>query len=200
MNVSHQFILASHNQHKISEIRAILGDLPLELLSLRDLEWDILHQEVGLTYYDNALLKARVVVDHFGRPALAEDSGLEVDALDGRPGLHSARYAGEKATALDNNRKLLQELQGVPPEKRTARYRCTLVLLYPDGKTYSWEGTCEGFITLELKGVAGFGYDPLFYVPEYRKTMAELGEGIKNAISHRARALDQFKIFFRNTY
>ena len=198
MNVSHQFILASHNQHKISEIRAILGDLPLELLSLRDLKWDIPHQEVGLTYYDNALLKARMVVDHFGRPALAEDSGLEVDALDGRPSLHSARYAGEKATAPDNNRKLLQELQGVPHEKRTARYRCTLVLLFPDGKTYSWEGTCEGFITLELKGVAGFGYDPLFYVPEYRKTMAELGEEIKNTISHRARALDQFKKFFRN--
>ncbi|MGA1875852.1 MAG: RdgB/HAM1 family non-canonical purine NTP pyrophosphatase [bacterium] len=200
MNLSHQFIIASHNQHKISEIRDILGDLPLELLSLRDLKWDIPHQEVGLTYYDNALLKAQMVVNHFDRPGLAEDSGLEVDALDGRPGLHTARYAGENASDLDNNRKLLQELLGVPYEKRTARYRCTIVLLFPDGKKYSWEGTCEGLITLELKGVAGFGYDPLFYVPEYRKTMAELGEGVKNTISHRARALNQFKRFFRNNY
>ncbi|MEW6381342.1 MAG: XTP/dITP diphosphatase [bacterium] len=190
-------IAASHNPHKIEEIRSILSDFPVQILSLRDLDWKVPHQEDGSSYYENALKKARAIAKHFGRPTLAEDSGLEVDALGGQPGIYSARYAGEDATDEDNNQKLLTALSPVPMSERTARYRCTLVLMYPDERVYSFEGTCEGIITLAPQGEEGFGYDPLFLVPEYGKTFAELGDEIKNRISHRARALAKLKKFFR---
>ena len=198
MNFSNRLIIASHNTHKIDEIRKILEDFSLQIFSLRDINWNNPHCENGLTYYENALQKVRSVVDHFGEPALGEDSGLEVDALGGMPGIYSARYGGRQASDKDNNRKLLKALEGIPFEKRTARYRCTLVLLFPKGNIYTWEGTCEGIIAFEPKGVEGFGYDPLFLLPLYNKTIAELGLELKNKISHRAQALAKLKEFFEN--
>ena len=198
MNYSDRLIIASHNIHKIDEIRKILKDFSLQICSLRDINWKKAHCENGRTYYENALQKVQSVVDHFGECALGEDSGLEVDVLGGMPGIYSARYGGCGASDKDNNRKLLKALEGIPFEKRTARYRCTLVLLFPEGDIYTWEGTCEGIIAFEPKGVEGFGYDPLFFLPEYGKTIAEVGLEIKNKISHRAQALAKLKEFFEN--
>ena len=198
MNYLSRLIIASHNSHKIDEMRKILKDFPTQIFSLRDINWKDPHLENGRTYYENALQKVRSVVDHFGEPALGEDSGLEVDALGGIPGMYSARYGGPGASDKDNNCKLLKALQGIPFDKRTARYRCTLVLLFPKGDVYTWEGTCEGIITLEPKGFEGFGYDPLFFLPEYKKTFAELGLEIKNKISHRAQSLAKLREFFQN--
>ncbi|MCL6583963.1 MAG: XTP/dITP diphosphatase [bacterium] len=192
-------IVASHNPHKIEEIRSILSDFPVRILSLKELDWRVAHQEDGQSYYENAVKKAKAVVEHFGQPVLAEDSGLEVDALGGEPGIHSARYAGEGASDEANNQKLLAALSGVPASQRGARYRCTLVLMFPQGEVYSWEGTFEGRITCAPRGEGGFGYDPLFFVPEYGKTLAELGDEIKNKISHRARALAKLRKFFQNS-
>ena len=149
--------------------------------------------EDGKTFEENALKKARFVANHLNMVALADDSGLEVDALNKRPGIQSARYAGENATDQENNRKLLKELNGIPIEKRQACYRCVVALVFPSGREEVAEGRCRGFIALEPKGNRGFGYDPLFYVPEYGKTMAELSSEIKNRISHRGRALVKLK-------
>ena len=193
-----QLIVASYNSHKINEIRKILEDLSIQILSLKDVGWINGHLEDGVTYYENALKKVRNVGDHFRKPVLGEDSGLEVDILGGLPGIHSARYAGEGATDEDNNNKLLRALKGIPFHKRTARYRCIIVLLFPLGEIYTWEGSCEGIITLEGKGSEGFGYDPLFFLPEYQKTFAELGNRVKNEISHRAQALSKVREFFKN--
>lgn len=197
-SVLNELIVASHNAHKVEEIRDILKDFPARILSLSDLNWNATLIEDGSTYYENALKKAKAIADHFVKPTLAEDSGLEVDALFGKPGIHSARYAGERASDEINNRKLLAALQDVPLLQRTARYRCTLVLLCPNGEIHSWEGTCEGIITSCPRGDKGFGYDPLFLIPEYSKTFAELGDVVKNKISHRARAFAQFRNFLRN--
>jgi len=196
--VLNELIVASHNAHKIEEIRDILKGFPVRILSLSDLNWNDPLIEDGSTYYENALKKAKAIADHFGKPTLAEDSGLEVDALFGQPGIYSARYAGERASDEINNRKLLTALQDIPLLHRTARYRCTLVLLCPDGEIHSWEGTCEGLITSCPRGDKGFGYDPLFLIPGYSKTFAELGDEVKNRISHRARAFAQFRNFLQN--
>lgn len=192
-------IVASHNAHKIEEIRSILSDFPVQILSLRDLDWKVPHLEDGSNYYENAVKKARVIAEHFDMPTLAEDSGLEVDAIGGQPGIYSARYAGEGASDEANNQKLLAALAHVPMPERTAQYRCTLVLMYPDERIYSFDGKCEGIITLAPRGKQGFGYDPLFFVPEYGKTFAELGDEMKNKISHRARALANLRKFFQNS-
>jgi len=191
-------IAATHNSHKLEEIRDILKDFPVRIISLKDLNRDIPFIEDGSTYYENALKKARAVAEHFTQPTLAEDSGLEVDALFGQPGIYSARYAGEGASDEANNQKLLARLQDIPLLQRTARYRCTLVLVCTDGEIHSFEGTCEGIITSVPRGEKGFGYDPLFLIPEYSKTFAELGDEVKNKISHRARALAQLRNFLQN--
>ncbi|MEW5804447.1 MAG: RdgB/HAM1 family non-canonical purine NTP pyrophosphatase [bacterium] len=191
-------IVASHNAHKVEEIRDILRDFSVRILSLSDLDWNIPIVEDGSTYYENALKKARVIVDHFGEPTLAEDSGLEVDALGGQPGIYSSRYAKEGASAEANNQKLLFALQDIPASQRTARYRCIAVLICPaDGQIHSFEATCEGLITHAPEGDKGFGYDPLFLVPEYGQTFAELGDEVKNKISHRAKALAQLRNFLK---
>ena len=167
---------------------------------MEDLDWKNPHLEDGHTYYENALKKVENIVNHFGEPAIGEDSGLEVDVLGGMPGIYSARYAREGASDEANNCKLLEALQEVPFYRRTARYRCTIVLLLPTGEIHTWEGTCEGIITFKAKGFAGFGYDPLFFLPEYKKTFAELGLEIKNKVSHRAKALAKLKKFFQKQF
>ncbi len=188
-----KIVLASRNKAKAGEIQEILKDLNLEMLTLNDFPEIPAPVEDGKTFKENALKKARFVAERLQIAALADDSGLEVDAIDKKPGILSARYAGENATDEENNRKLLKELNGLPLGKRQARYRCVVALVLPSGEEEIAEGSCQGLIALEPKGSRGFGYDPLFYVPEYGKTMAELPPEIKNRISHRGRALAKLR-------
>jgi len=182
-------VVASTNPGKIVEVRQIFAALPLLLLTAEDVgSWPAV-EETGDTYLANALLKARAVAAFTGRPALADDSGIEVDALAGAPGVHSARYAGEQASDEDNNTKLIAALDGVPPEGRTARYRCVAVLVTPEGQEVAGIGSCEGRIGFEPRGSGGFGYDPWFLPQGETRTMAELTSEEKHAISHRGKAL-----------
>jgi XTP/dITP diphosphohydrolase len=181
--------IASRNAHKLREIGRICADWPVEWLTVDNHEgpWPDV-EETGSTYLDNALLKARAGAAALGEPALADDSGIEVDALGGRPGPRSARFAGEDATDQRNLDELIRALKGVPGSGRTARYRCIAVLAFPDGREIHAEGTCEGTLVGKPRGTRGFGYDPIF-VPEGRdRTMAELSDEDKDRISHRGRA------------
>jgi XTP/dITP diphosphohydrolase len=181
--------IASRNAHKLREIGRICTDWPVEWLTVDNHEgpWPDV-EETGSTYLDNALLKARAGAAALGEPALADDSGIEVDALGGRPGPRSARFAGEDTTDQRNLDELIRALKGVPGSGRTARYRCLAVLAFPDGREIHAEGTCEGTLVGKPRGTRGFGYDPIF-VPEGRdRTMAELSDEEKDRISHRGRA------------
>lgn len=193
-----ELVFASNNAHKLAEIRKILTDAPVKIYSLSDLDLNIEIVEDGNTFKENALLKAHVLAKRCKLPALADDSGLEVDALDGAPGIRSARFAGENATDRQNNQLLLEKLKDVLPEKRTARFRCVLAFVTADGEECCWEGTCEGLIGYKEQGSTGFGYDQLFIIPKYQKTLAQLGPGLKNQISHRAQALKQACPFLLN--
>jgi XTP/dITP diphosphohydrolase len=185
-------VIATTNQGKLAELGSLLGDVPVALVSLREvLDPAPVLNEDGDSFEANARSKAEQACRATGMVVLADDSGLEVDALEGRPGVRSARYAGEHATDAKNNDVLLRELGGVPPEQRTARFRCVLALATPWelGAVRSVEGVCEGSIGLEPRGTHGFGYDPLFLVDGCQgRTMAELGASEKNALSHRGRA------------
>lgn len=184
-----KLVLATHNRGKVRELRELLSGTGMEVVSLAAYPGVQEVKEDGTTFEENAIKKAREVAQAVGEIALADDSGLEVDYLDGAPGVYSARFAGEQHDDAANNRKLLQLMSGVPPEKRTARFRCVVAIATPGGKTETAEGTCEGLITTEPRGSGGFGYDPLFLVPAYSKTFAELDAAEKNLISHRGRAL-----------
>lgn len=183
-----EFVVSSNNKNKLKEIRAIFGAEAV-LRSLSDENLDIEIEETGTTFYENALIKAKTVCGLTGKPTLADDSGLEVEYLNGAPGVYSARYAGEPANDELNNIKLLSELEGVEKEKRKARFVSCIVIYYPNGEIISAEGTCEGIILTAPRGQSGFGYDPLFYSEELNKTFAEASAEEKNAVSHRARAL-----------
>jgi XTP/dITP diphosphohydrolase len=189
-------VIATGNAGKISEFKALLADLGLTLKTLAEFPDCPEVAEDGATFAANAATKARAVVACTGLPALADDSGLEVEALGGRPGVFSARYAGdrtepERPTDGDNYRKLLAEMAHVPWEQRRARFVCCLVVAFPGGRTAVAQGVCEGLINLTPQGAGGFGYDPVFWLPQYTCTMAEVGLEIKNRISHRAQALKQ---------
>ncbi|MBI5562192.1 MAG: RdgB/HAM1 family non-canonical purine NTP pyrophosphatase [Deltaproteobacteria bacterium] len=166
---------------------------PVELLSLNDLPSIEFPEETGETFAENAVAKARFVSERFGLPAIADDSGLEVDALGGSPGVRSARYAGQGASDEDNYKKLLIELKGVPPLARGARFRCAMALVMPGEGEIIFEGALEGGITEGPSGGNGFGYDPVFFIPDEGRTAAELTIEEKNRISHRAKALGQLK-------
>ena len=181
-----KLLIATRNKGKKAEYAHILCDLGTELLSLADLAVDTVIEEIGKTYAENALLKARSYAADTGLVTLADDSGLDVDALDGAPGIYSARYAGKGASDRDRYQLLLRNLEGVPDERRTARFRCAIALVWPDGREVVVEGVCEGCIAHEPRGENGFGYDPVFFVPGYECTMAELPPEVKNRISHRA--------------
>lgn len=183
-----EIVLATGNKGKIREFSGLLEGVFGRIISLNDLESPPEVVEDGATFRENALKKARAISAYSGKPALADDSGLAVDALGGRPGVYSARYAGEEATDRDNVTKLLTELGS--NENRNARFVCVLALVTPDGKEMTAEGTCDGVILTEPRGEGGFGYDPVFYLPEYGKTMAEIPPELKNKISHRARAAE----------
>lgn len=187
-----KIVLASSNQGKLREIQQVLAHLDMQLLPQSEFNVSDAN-ETGLSFVENAIIKARHAARISGLPALADDSGLEVDALQGRPGIYSARFAGDKATDGDNIQKLLSELEGVEPPQRSARFRCVLVYLRhaDDPSPIIAEGSWEGFILDERRGQGGFGYDPVFYIPEHQRAAAELEPEVKNQHSHRARALTQ---------
>jgi XTP/dITP diphosphohydrolase len=183
-----ELLIATRNAHKVQELGLILGDVPIVLRSLADVGIQDEVEETGVTYTENAALKAATYARLSGLWSLADDSGLEVDHLGGEPGLRSARYAGEGASSQDRIAKLLRNMKGVPWERRTARFVCVIAVAGPGGAPVLFRATCDGIIALEPTGEGGFGYDPVFYMPEFACTMAELPEEVKNRVSHRARA------------
>ncbi|WP_227767695.1 XTP/dITP diphosphatase [Zhaonella formicivorans] len=189
----HKIVIATRNRGKLAEFSRLLDDLPVEIFSLDEFEDIPEIEETGATFQENAAVKARTVADLTGLIAVADDSGLEVDALNGAPGVYSARFAGEKSSDADNNAKLLKLLQGIPLPKRTARFRSVIAVALPGGECYFAEGKCEGLIGLEPSGANGFGYDPLFFLPSQKLTFAQLSVEEKNKISHRAKAVQGAK-------
>ncbi|HEX2054294.1 MAG TPA: RdgB/HAM1 family non-canonical purine NTP pyrophosphatase [Actinomycetota bacterium] len=193
-----EIVLATANRGKIEEIIDILGGLPVSFITKDQMPpWPEI-VESGDTYLENALIKARALVEFSGKAALADDSGIEIDALDGAPGVRSARFAGPQATDEQNNRRMAELLAGVPPERRTARYRCIAVLLLPDGTQLAGEGTCEGRIAEEPAGTNGFGYDPWFIPEGQDKTFGQLPLEFKHGISHRGKALRELAAKMRD--
>lgn len=187
-----KIVIGSNNPHKIREIKKILAELNIRFLGLNRFNVHTV-KETGKSYRANALKKAQELARATGHIVLADDSGIEVKSLNGRPGIYSARYAGDKSTAQKNNAKLLRELVGLPHRQRQAQYKCVVVLAAPYQVLAITEGTCNGFITENYRGRAGFGYDPIFLIPKYGKTFGELSSVIKNRISHRVRALNKLK-------
>jgi XTP/dITP diphosphohydrolase len=183
-------LVATTNPGKVAEYRAILSDSGNQLLGLHEVGVDFEVYESGQTFEENARLKARAYADVSGLLTLADDSGLCVDALGGAPGIFSARYGPDPASRIE---RLLAEMAEVPDDRRTARFVCIIALAEPGGETHTFEGVCEGRIARRPKGTRGFGYDPIFYLPEYDQTMAELPLSLKNEISHRARAAARLK-------
>lgn len=191
-------LIATGNPHKLQEIKGILNQLPVHLIGATELPQSIEVKETGSTFAENAAIKARAYFDLTGMPVLADDSGLEVPALDNMPGIFSARYAGEHANYAKNNQFLLEQMKNLKGDERRARFVCTVCFKTQD-EEYFFTGITEGYILDELKGEKGFGYDPLFWLPELKRTYAELSAEEKNRISHRAKALTKFKNFL-NTY
>ena len=187
-----KLIIATNNNDKEKELKSVLDDFPVEVMSLDQFPEIGEIEETGSTLYENAKLKAVTVNKITNLPCLGDDTGLEVDALNGAPGVYSSRYAGENVSYEDNVMKLLRELRSTPSEKRTARFRT--IIFYTDGERelYS-QGEIKGFITEEQRGKSGFGYDPVFYIPEVKKTMAELTSAEKNKLSHRGQAMRKFR-------
>jgi XTP/dITP diphosphohydrolase len=200
---SNQLVLATQNPGKHREYEALLAGLLVRLVLPRELGLDGEVPETGSTYAENARLKAVALAQATGLAALGDDSGLEVEALGGAPGLLSARYAGPGASDADRRRKLLHELRQVPPP-RPARFVCVVAVAAPDGSggvtAVEFEGVCRGEIALEERGANGFGYDPVFYVPAYGRTMAELPEEVKNTLSHRARAVQAARSYLEQLF
>ena len=189
------FVLASKNRNKLREMAAIMEPYGVRLRLQSELGLDIDVEETGTSFEENALLKARAVMIDSGLPAIADDSGLEVDALGGEPGIFSARYGGERCkNDRERNLYLLKNLEDVPDDERTARFVCVIAAVWPDGRTISARGTCEGEILRQPGQDNGFGYDPVFFVPEEGTTFSEMPPTRKNEISHRANALKQFQI------
>jgi len=187
-----EIVLASSNPGKVKEIQTVLANADIIIRPQSDFDVPDAIED-GLTFVENAIIKARHACKFTGLPALADDSGIEVDFLNGQPGIYSARYAGEHSNNEANNKKLLKELAGIDLNQRSARFQCLIVYLQHeyDPTPIICQGTWEGFITTELSGIQGFGYDPLFYVPEHQCTSADLTPELKNRISHRGQALQK---------
>lgn len=183
-----RLVVATKNPGKVRELQQLLADLPIELVGAIEMP-EV--EETGATFAENAELKARTAAAWSGQWSLADDSGLEVDALGGWPGVYSNRFAGENTTEQQRNAALISLLRDVPPHEWTARYRAVVAIAAPDGRVWLADGVCEGLIVTEARGTQGFGYDPHFFVPEYGCTMAELDPALKNRISHRGRALQE---------
>lgn len=188
-----QLVLATANAGKLQEIMTILSDLRISFLSLASLHGYIPPVESGVTYAENATAKAKAVAEISGYWALADDSGLEVEALGGQPGAHSGRYLGPTATDRERNQRILDMLRGIPLARRRACFKCVVAVVGPGGELTLFHGSCHGIIAEAPSGNGGFGYDPIFIVPDHGVTMASLPPNVKNRISHRARALEQAK-------
>jgi XTP/dITP diphosphohydrolase len=183
-----KLLLGTNNKGKLREYHSLLEGVPFELVSPADIGISADVAETGKSFSENASLKASFFMQESGLVTLADDSGLEVDALNGEPGVMSARYAGEHATDIERIRFLLSRIEDIPWEKRTARFRAVIAIAVPGKEIYFAEGECPGYITFEPRGEKGFGYDPVFFVPELGKTMSELNPEVKNGISHRGKA------------
>lgn len=192
-----KIVIATANPGKLEEINQLLAGWPVEVVSLKEVPGVPKIVEDRDTFVGNAVKKAEVVSSHTGEITIADDSGLEVDALDGAPGVCSARFAGEHATDEENNRKLLDKLKEVEEGHRTARFRCVIAIAVPGRKTVTVEGACEGMIAFEPEGTNGFGYDPLFYYPPKNCTLAQLDSVGKNRVSHRGKALEKARQVLR---
>jgi len=192
-----EIVLATRNEGKLREIRELIKGLEVEILSLKDIPEVPVIRESGSSFRENALMKAEAIASFTKKVTIADDSGLEVDFLNGNPGVYSARFAGENANDDANNEELLIRLKGVPLSKRGATFRCVIAVVSPEGKEDIAEGECRGIIQFEGRGEFGFGYDPLFFVPEYGKTFAELPPEIKNKISHRAKAMEKLRVVLK---
>jgi len=190
-NRTRRIVVATKNPGKIAEIQEILEDIPCEVFPVSEVYSEFQVEEDGQTYAENAVKKAKAAAVRTRIIAIADDSGLEVDALEGAPGIYSARFGGKHLSQSEKNKLLLHQLQGIA--NRSARFRCVIAVVSPEGKVKTTEGVCEGVIGAEERGAEGFGFDPVFIVPEYGKTMAELGSIIKNTISHRAKALSNLR-------
>lgn len=188
-----KLIFATGNENKMKEIRMILGDLDYEILSMKEAGIHVDIVEDGKTFEENATIKATAISKIANCLVLADDSGLEVDYMDKQPGIMSARWMGEDTSYNIKNQQIIKNLEGVPEEKRTARFVCAIAAAFPDGHVITKRGTIEGIIGYEQRGENGFGYDPIFFLPEYGKTTAELSPEEKNKISHRGRALELMK-------
>jgi XTP/dITP diphosphohydrolase len=186
-----KFVLASHNKNKLREMQEILGALGVEVVLQSELGLDLEPEENGETFAENALIKARAVMEESGLPAIADDSGLCVDALQGAPGVYSARYGGEGLTDQQRYELVLRGVAGQFP--RTCRFQCAIACCFPEGAVLTAEGKCEGTVAFTPMGEGGFGYDPIFFVPGLKKTFAQLEAQEKNAISHRGKALEIFQ-------
>lgn len=195
-----EIVFATGNEGKMREIRAILGDMELEICSMKEAGLALDIEENGTTFEENARIKAQAVADALAAKektracaVMADDSGLEIDFLNGEPGVYSARYLGEETPFSEKSEDLLGRLKDVPEEERGARFVCAIAAVFPDGETVVTRGVIEGRIGYELRGDNGFGYDPIFYLPEYDRTAAELTDEEKNRVSHRSRALELMK-------
>ena len=188
-----KIIFATGNMGKIREVRQILSDLGMEVVSMKEAGIHAEITEDGKSYEENALIKAREIAKYTNAIIMADDSGLEIDYLNGEPGIYSARYLGEDTSYSVKNKNLMDRLEGVPDEKRTARFVCAIAAVMPDGRELTTRGIIEGRIGYEEAGENGFGYDPIFYVPEFGRTTAQLSPEEKNRVSHRGRALELMK-------
>jgi len=193
-----RLLLATNNQGKVREYKRLLEGVPFTLITPAEVGIEANVEENGETFEENAILKATTMTAASGLPSLADDSGLEVYALNGEPGVRSARYAGPNATDAQKVSFLLKKLKNVPEGLRQARFRCVIAIALPGGRVELASGECEGEITLEPRGGQGFGYDPVFFIPVLNKTMAELPPDIKNQISHRARAAEKARVLLEN--
>lgn len=188
-----KIVFATHNDGKMKEIREILKDLDIELYSLKDMGINTEIEETGKSFEENAIIKARTICEMTGEIVLADDSGLEVDYLDKAPGIYSARFMGENTPYSIKNQYIIDRLKDAKKEQRSARFVCVIACAFPDGNIITKAGVIEGYIAEKISGTNGFGYDPIFYVPEYNCTTAEMPSELKNQISHRGKALKAMK-------
>ena len=188
-----KLIFATGNEDKMREIREILADSEYEILSMKEAGADLDIVEDGTTFEENAMIKAKAVMEATGALTLADDSGLEIDAFDGGPGVYSARYLGKDTPYTEKNRIILDKMKDIPEKDRTARFVCVIAAAFPDGQTHTTRGTMEGIIGYEAKGENGFGYDPIFYLPDLKKYSAQLSSEEKNDLSHRGKALRKMR-------
>ena len=188
-----KIIFATTNQGKVREVKMMMEDFGVDFVTMKDAGIDIDIVEDGKTFEENAIIKAKTIMEATGEVALADDSGLEVDYLDGAPGIYSARFLGEDTSYDEKNKYIIEKLKDAKGKERSARFVCAMAVAFPNGEIETCRGTIEGLIGYEQKGKNGFGYDPIVYVPEYEMTTGEMAPELKNSISHRGKALEQMK-------